>query len=88
MNLSADADALLNNPAHIKACEQLEREIIDRLSKADFDGSADKERYREKLNLMLQVHSRYKRILHSMIATGIIEAGMLDRKTLFNRTGM
>ncbi len=86
-DLAISAEQLIHNPAHREACERLEREIVKRLMSAEFDGSKNAERYREKLNLLLYCHGKYKKILASMIANGALEAADLERKRLF-RGGM
>lgn len=83
--LAADADLILNNRAHREALERIEKEIVRKIAQTEFDGSEQVERYREKLNLLLHLHTRYKRMLISMIANGQIEAQMLDRKRFFSK---
>lgn len=83
--LAADAAQLINNPAHREAMERLERELVKRITTTEFDGSKQAERYREKLNLVLYCHGKYKKILASMVATGDLEAADIERKTLFRK---
>ena len=87
-SLPSDAERLLNDPAFKEAMERMDREILKKLKKADFDGSEAQERYREKLNLLLYCSERFKSHLTQMISTGKVKEAQLDRKTLVNRKGL
>lgn len=87
-HLMADAEHLLNNPAHREALERIEREVCRRIARSEFNGSEDAERYREKLNLLLYVQNKYRQILVQMISTGQIEAHELDQRRRWKKAGL
>ena len=86
--LAADAQALLDNPAHQLALERLERDICRRIAKTDFNGSRDAERYREKLNLLLYIQQKYRTALVQMIGAGQLEAHELDQRRRWKKAGL
>jgi len=83
--LFQDAEQLINNPAHREALERIEKDICRRISRSEFDGSEQAERYREKLNLLLHLNQRYKAILVQMISTGKVEEQLLEQKRRFKK---
>lgn len=84
-DLTADADQLINNPAHREALDRIEKDICKRIARSEFDGSEQAERYREKLNLLLHLQQRYKAMLVQMISVGKIEENLIQHKTRFRK---
>lgn len=84
-DLTADADQLINNPAHREALDRIEKDICKRIARSEFDGSEQAERYREKLNLLLHLQQRYKAMLVQMISVGKIEENLIQQKTRFRK---
>ena len=83
--LPQDAEQLINNPAHREALERIEKDICRRIARSEFDGSEQAERYREKLNLLLHLNTRYKQMLIQMLSTGKLEEQLLEQKRRFRK---
>jgi hypothetical protein len=86
--LAADAEQLINNPAHREALARLEAEIVRKIVRTEFNGSVDAERYREKLNLLLYLNGKYKTLLAAMIGTGQLEEHALEERKRFKKAGL
>lgn len=81
----AEAEMILNHPVFKSACESLEKEIMQKIATAKFDGTKDAERYREKLNLLLYCQQKYKQILNNAIQNGKVASDAIERKKLFSK---
>ena len=67
---------VLNNPLVKEAFETLERELIEGLVQT----SADEDRKREKIHMMLLMGRKWQHLFKSMVETGKLASMQLDDK--------